>query len=102
MTNPSMGTRATASDMLDAAAKLDHIADDLERTGHEVGGAATAAAAVNIGFRFASESVATCGHLNSCIADTVRRMREQAQQLRRTAAEYTELDHQAQTDVTVR
>jgi len=96
-----MGTRATASDLLEAASKLDGIADEIEKTGHEVGAASTGAAAVNPGFRFAAESVATCNHLNSCIADTVRQMRDQARQFRQTANLYTELDRQAQTDVTV-
>jgi hypothetical protein len=96
-----MGTRATADDLLDAAAKLDHIADDVERSGRDIGGAATGAAAVNAGFSFAAESVATCTHLNSCVADTARQLREQAQQLRQTASHYTELDQAAQTEVTV-
>ena len=101
MATETEGDRARLSELIDAATKLDHLANDMERTGHAIGGAAAGAAAAMHGFTIAPASVATCGHLNSCIADTVRQIREQAEHLRRSAAEYTELDSQAQTQVTL-
>jgi len=101
MTSPSAGNRATLSDLLDAATKLDHLADEIEKTGHTIGGAAAAAAAANFGFSLSASSIATCGHLNSSIAHTVADLRNQSRQLRQTAATYTDLDSQSETDVTV-
>jgi hypothetical protein len=94
--------RATVDDLLAAATKLDHLADEMEHTGQQVGGAAAAAASVMPGFSMAGASVATCGHLNSVIAENVRQIRAQADHLRTTAAHYTELDHDAQTQVTIK
>jgi hypothetical protein len=101
MANETEGSRATAEDLLAAAAKLRSLADEMEKTGREVGGAATAAAAAMPGFTIAGASVATCGHLNSCIADTVREIREQADHLQRSAAHYTDLDSAASRQVTL-
>jgi hypothetical protein len=95
------GTHATIGELLAAAAKLDRVADEIEQTGHQVGGAAAAATALMPGFTLGLQSVTTCGHLHQCIGDTVRDMRIQAQHLRDTAATYTESDRQAQAAVTV-
>jgi hypothetical protein len=101
MASETEGAHATAGDLLAAAAKLRNLADEMEKTGREVGGAATAAAAAMPGFRIAGASVATCGHLGSCIGDTVRQIREQADRLQASANHYTELDSAASRQVTV-
>jgi hypothetical protein len=101
MAGETDGDHATMSELLDAATKLDHLADEMEQTGHTIGGAAAGAAAAMPGFSIASASMATCGHLNSSVAETVRQIREQANQLRRSAAEYSDLDSQAQKQVTI-
>jgi hypothetical protein len=46
--------------------------------------------------------VATCGHLNTVVGDAVRKIREQAGHLRTTAAQYVDMDKNAQTQVTVK
>jgi hypothetical protein len=101
MARGSEGNRATVTELLDRAAKLEKLANEIERTGRGIGDAAAGAAALNGGFTVAVESVATCGHLNRCVAKTVADMRAQVAYLRRTAAEYTDMARRGQTQVTL-
>ena len=95
------GSYATPSDMLDAARKLDDLANEVEQTRKEIGGAATSTALLIGGFTLGPKSITTCGQVGSCLDEMIKDMRRQAKNLRDTAAAYTELDRQAQTSVTV-
>ncbi len=99
VTSPNVSSKATVADMLAAATKLDSIADEMERTGQEVGAAAAAAVGVNIGLQTATESHAMCGTLGDSVSGNVKKIREQASQLRATAAEYEEKELQSQNQM---
>jgi len=96
------GSRVTAADLRAAARKLRELANEMEKTGRTVGGAAAGMTEAMPGFMVVGASITTCGHLNSCVADMVREMREQADHLDETANRYDEHDKLAATQVTVR
>ena len=102
MASATEGSRITAADLRAAARKLRGLATEMEKTGHTIGGAAAGMAAAMPGFMVVGSSVATCGHLNTCVADGVRELREQADHLDETANRYDEHDKLAATQVTVR
>jgi len=95
------GSHVTAADLRAAARKLRELASEMESTGHTIGGAAAGATAAMPGFMVVGASIATCGHLNSCVGDMVREMREQADHLDETAERYDEHDQLASRQVTV-
>jgi len=101
MTSASVGHHTTINELLAAATKLDNLADEMERTGHQIGGAAGAASSLMPGFSMGVEAVAACGNMHKCIGDTVRDLRTQARQLRSAAAEYTEMDRRARAEVSM-
>jgi hypothetical protein len=101
VTTLPLGNMVTIADLLAAAAKLDRLADEIEQAGKEIDGAAAAAAVANFGLRISAASTATCGQLNSCVGDTVRNMRGQAAEFRKTAATYKALADNEQTLVTL-
>lgn len=102
MASETEGSHVTAADLRAAAKKLRELANEMESTGHTIGGAAAGMSAAMPGFMVVGASVATCGHLNSCVADGVRELREQADHLDETAERYDEHDKLAATQVTVR
>ena len=102
MASETEGSHVTAADLRAAATKLRGLANELEKTGHTIGGAAAGATAAMPGFMVVGASIATCGHLNSCVADQVREIREQADHLDETANRYDEHDKLASTQVTLR
>jgi Excreted virulence factor EspC, type VII ESX diderm len=95
------GSHVTAAELRAAAAKLRELANEMEKAGHAIGGAAAGAAAAMPGFAVVGASIATCGHLHSCVGDAVRKLREQADHLDETADRYTEHDRLASRQVTV-
>jgi hypothetical protein len=101
MASETEGSRVTAADLHAAASKLRGLANEMEKTGHTIGGAAAGASAAMPGFMVVGASIATCGHLNSCVGDMVREMREQADHLDQTADRYSEHDALASKQVTV-
>jgi hypothetical protein len=95
------GSHVTAADLHAAASKLRELANELEKTGHTIGGAAAGATAAMPGFMVVGASITTCAHLNSCVADQVREMREQASDLDETANRYTDHDTLASRQVSL-
>ena len=64
MASETEGSRVTAADLHAAASKLRGLANEMEKTGHTIGGAAAGASAAMPGFMVVGASIATCGHLN--------------------------------------
>ena len=100
MTSPD--SMATVDELLDAAAKLDACADDLERTREKVRGAGAASLTANYGVQLAIKTVSSLGDYDRCIGDNIRQMREHARLLRETAATYTRLEDESKTGLTVK
>jgi hypothetical protein len=101
MANETDGSHVTPADLHAAAGKVRELANELEKAGHAIGGAAAGATAAMPGFMVVGASIATCGHLNSCVADQVRELREQADHLDETANRYTDHDTLASKKITL-
>lgn len=99
MTSPE--SMATVTELLDGAGKLDACADDLDRTRQQVAGAGAASFAANYGIRLAGQTVTTLGDFDRCIGDNIATMRRHAELMRQTAATYTKVEDESQTQVTV-
>jgi len=99
MTSPD--SMATVTELLDAAAKFDACADDLDRTRQRVADAGAASLAANFGVQLATQTVATMGQFDRSIGDNIREMRDHARLLRETAARYTKLEDESKTELTV-